>query len=132
MTKCSASDVQDQKRLVITVNRRGNVLTVNPGASKSLFGFNPTELVGRSLSSFLNSFDQWKAKYGEDASLLLLLCKMAGDLCDDSWRVGIRNPKKDQEEAARKQSGGKVIGMPRVLTLGLAELLHLCLAILEI
>jgi hypothetical protein len=93
---------------VITVNRKGQVLTVNTGASKSLFGFNPTELVGRPLSSFVNVFSQWKAKYGEDASLLLLLCKKAGEQCDDSWRVGIRNPKKDDEEAARSQSGGKV------------------------
>jgi len=82
----------DQSRLRLSIDACGNVLDVNAGASKALFGFNPVDLVGQPLCAFINVFEEWKAKFGEDNSLLVLLMQHVQDCSEASWRVGVSSP----------------------------------------
>lgn len=83
---------------MLTINHKGVVLSANPGASKLLFGINPSDLVGQHLSSFINVFQQWKKKFGEDDSLLMLLGMQAQDRNDTTFRAGIHPPENSHAE----------------------------------
>lgn len=98
----------DQQRLQLQLNHKGLVLSVNENASKAVFGFNPSELVGRPLAAFVNVFSQWKQKYGEDESLLVMLGVRAEQNCDVIYRVGVCNPYSEDELA--KGEGVSVSG----------------------
>jgi hypothetical protein len=89
----------DQQRLELQLNHKGIVLSVNPGASKSVFGFNPQDLVGRPLAAFVNLFSQWRGKFGEDESLLVMLGMRAEQGLDVIYRCGVHNPFSDEELA---------------------------------
>eukprot|EP00775_Hariotina_reticulata_P003515 gene3515-3785_t len=103
-----ASEVQllDQQRVELKLNHKGVVLGVNEHASKLVFGFAPTCLVGRQLSSFINMFSEWRQMYGEDESLLVMLGKRAEQKQDVVIRVGIHNPMTDSE-IMNSTSGGR-------------------------
>jgi hypothetical protein len=89
----------DQQRLKLQLNHKGIVLSVNPGASKSVFGFNPQDLVGRPLAAFVNLFSQWRGKFGEDESLLVMLGMRAEQGLNVTYRCGVHNPFSDEELA---------------------------------
>eukprot|EP00775_Hariotina_reticulata_P001355 gene1355-1696_t len=103
-----ASEVQllDQQRVELKLNHKGVVLGVNEHASKLVFGFAPTCLVGRQLSSFINMFSEWRQMYGEDESLLVMLSKRAEQKQDVVIRVGVHNPMTDNE-IMNSTSGGR-------------------------
>lgn len=73
------------------------MLSINEGASKIVFGFNPEDLVGRPLGSFLNLFDDWKQKFGDDESLLVMLGMRAEQNMDVTYRAGVHPPFSDAE-----------------------------------
>lgn len=84
----SEAQLLDQQRLELQLNHRGVVLAVNPGVSKAVFGFAPQELVGRPLAAFVNLFGQWRGKFGEDESLLVMLGMRAEQGQDVVYRWG--------------------------------------------
>lgn len=88
MLPASEAQLLDQQRLELQLNHRGVVLAVNPGASKAMFGFAPQELVGRRLAAFVNLFGQWRGKFGEDESLLVMLGMRAEQGQDVVYRWG--------------------------------------------
>lgn len=82
----------NQQRLELALNHRGTVLSLNPGASKAVFDVEPSELVGKPLSSFINVFGQWKAKYGSEEGLLTKLALRVEQSHDVVVRCGLHNP----------------------------------------
>eukprot|EP00883_Tetradesmus_obliquus_P002715 jgi/Sobl393_1/12921/SZX78204.1 len=95
----SEAQLLDQQRLELQLNHRGVVLAVNPGTSKAMFGFAPQELVGRRLAAFVNLFGQWRGKFGEDESLLVMLGMRAEQGQDVVYRCGVHTPFSDEELA---------------------------------
>jgi hypothetical protein len=95
----SEAQLLDQQRLKLQLNHKGIVLSVNPGASKSVFGFHPQDLVGRPLAAFVNLFSQWRGKFGEDESLLVMLGMRAEQGLDVIYRCGVHSPFNDAELA---------------------------------
>jgi len=53
--------------------------------------------MGRPLSAFINLFDAWRQKFGEDESLLVMLGVRAEQNLDVVLNVGIHNPTTDAE-----------------------------------
>jgi hypothetical protein len=104
----SEGQLLDQQRLELQLNHKGIVLAVNPGASKAVFGFNPQELVGRPLAAFVNLFSQWRGKFGEDESLLVMLGMRAEQGLDVVYRCGVHTPFSDDELA--RGAGGTAAG----------------------
>ena len=99
------ADRLDRQRLVLGVGEGGVVLTVNPGAPKSLFGFAPALLVGRRLSSFINVFREHVKQSGDETALLASLGVRALEGAnDDAWRVGVQMPKVEGAGAAGEQA----------------------------
>jgi hypothetical protein len=107
VTPSSESDLEDQQRMILQLNHKGVVLSVNHHAPKSMFGFPPSCLVGRPLATFINIFKEWREKFGEDESLLVLLGLRSGSNQDVVLRVGICNPMSDEEivQAQRAEAG---------------------------
>jgi hypothetical protein len=103
----SEGQLLDQQRLELQLNHKGIVLSVNPGASKAVFGFNPQELVGRPLAAFVNLFSQWRGKFGEDESLLVMLGMRAEQGLDVIYRCGVHTPFSDEELA---RGAGSTVG----------------------
>jgi hypothetical protein len=101
VTKATEDQRLDQHRMLLGINHRGNIVSVNAGASRSLFSFEGQQLVGQPLSSAIDIFTDWKQGHGEELSLLELLVGqlMASDpaatkvttVCA-SWRVGVHRP----------------------------------------
>jgi hypothetical protein len=167
VTKASASDKQDQRRLLLSVNYKGTILHVNTdaarlsvlgvtafdniyskagvcrnlqvpympklkpgciaiwllhscnamptlfaGTPKALYGFEPSQLVGRPLATAVDVFGQWRHQFNEDGSLLTLLAARAmdepsgqgsgskGTVAGPSWRVGVHLPVKNDDGIA--------------------------------
>eukprot|EP00879_Flechtneria_rotunda_P013062 GHRR01013642.1.p1 GENE.GHRR01013642.1~~GHRR01013642.1.p1 ORF type:complete len:1083 (+),score=308.01 GHRR01013642.1:2122-5370(+) len=144
--KASESARLDQQRLLLTVNHRGTVLDVNQGALRSMYGFTPSDLIGRPLAAVVDVFGLWRHEYQEDSSLLALLATQAmnesggcaggkgehrGYANGSSWRVGVHLPVKTDDAiaehaaqlaAAIKGGGqGSVVG---ATALGSDSLLH--------
>jgi hypothetical protein len=82
------------------------VLAVNAGASKAVFGVEPQELVGRPLSSLINVFGQWRAKFGDEESLLTTLALRVEQNHDVIVRCGLHNPFSEEEIQQRYGSSG--------------------------
>jgi hypothetical protein len=108
----SEGQLLDQQRLELQLNHKGIVLSVNPGASKAVFGFNPQELVGRPLAAFVNLFSQWQGKFGEDESLLVMLGMRAEQGLDVIYRCGVHTPFSDEELARGAGSTAGVGSVP--------------------
>ncbi len=70
----------DQRRLLLTLDQHSRVMAVNSGATRALFGFNPALLVSKRLADFVDVFEAWSSKYGQDTSLLALLAKVKSAL----------------------------------------------------
>eukprot|EP00775_Hariotina_reticulata_P003511 gene3511-3781_t len=87
----------DQQRVELRLNHKGVVVSVNENASKMVFGFAPSALVGRPLTTFVNMFSEWRQKFGDAESLLVMLGKRAEQKQDVVIRVGIHNPMTDNE-----------------------------------
>lgn len=49
-------------------------------------------IIGMKLGSFINVFEDWTARFGEDTSLLSGLWMRALEGTDDAWRVGVHVP----------------------------------------
>ncbi|GBF92718.1 hypothetical protein Rsub_05087, partial [Raphidocelis subcapitata] len=92
----------DSQRLVLAVGESGAVLSVNPGASRALFGFPPQALVGQRLSSFINVFREYaRSRRSDDAGLLTALGVRALEgATDEAWRVGVTAPGASEKGAA--------------------------------
>jgi len=101
VTKCTLADPADLKRISLTVNRQGRVLSIISAAGRSLFGFQPNDLVGQRLGNFVNVFATWRIKHGDEGSLLLLLLLLlsmrAEEHIEEAWRVGVHLPVTDEE-----------------------------------
>lgn len=93
----TASQLLDQQRVALQLNHKGVVLSINENASKAVFGFNPSDLVGRPLGSFCNLFHDWKERFGSDESLLILLGMRAQRNMDVIYRAGVHSPLTDIE-----------------------------------
>lgn len=106
----SAAQAADHQRLELSLNHRGVVLAVNAGASKALFGLQPSELVGLRLSAFVNLFGAWRARFGEEDSLLASLALRCEQGQDVVLRCGLHNPFSEAEIAQHYASGS---GAPR-------------------
>jgi hypothetical protein len=108
------------------------------GSSKALYGFDPSDVIGRPLASIVDVFGLWRRQFTEDQSLLGLLTHQAaantsagidaeaGGLmsADDDyssgggccWRVGVHLPvtsdgqivKHAEQLAEESSKGGKV------------------------
>jgi hypothetical protein len=101
----SESVLLDQQRLELSLDHRGIVLAVNEAATKSIFGVEPSELVGRPLSSFINVFGQWKATFGDEESLLTSLALRVEESHGVVLRCGLHNPFSDAEVLQRYGGG---------------------------
>lgn len=89
----------DQQRLSLTVDTKGTVLAIDSATPKSLFGFNPSDIISKPLGSFLHTFGQWKREgHGSDETLLSLLAVHAqlGN-AESAWRVGVHPPVSDDK-----------------------------------
>jgi hypothetical protein len=64
----------------------------------------PSELVGKPLSSFINVFGQWKAKYGSEEGLLTKLALRVEQSHEVVVRCGLHNPFSEVRE-------GRVLGV---------------------
>lgn len=98
-----------QQRVLLVLNHRGVVLSVNGAASKGVFGFSPAALVGRPLAAFVNVFTQWSVQHGDDAGLLMSLGLRAQAGRDVVFRAGVHTPFSDAELAtalAGSKAGG--------------------------
>ncbi|KAF8055488.1 tmcC [Scenedesmus sp. PABB004] len=102
----SEGQLLDQARLELSLNHRGVVLGVNAGAARGVFGFSPAELVGRPLPAFVNVFGQWRTKFGEDESLLVMLGMRAEQGQSVVLRVGVHCPLSDAELERGASSSG--------------------------
>jgi hypothetical protein len=91
------------------------------GASKALYGFEPTEVVGQPLAAVVDVFGLWRWQFTEDQSLLCLLASQAaadmsagteaevaglltaaaGGSGGSCWRVGVHLPMTSDELIAR-------------------------------
>lgn len=91
------------KRLILNINSRGTVLSVNNGAPKALFGFNPSDVIGRPIAAFVNVFGQWRRQFGGEESLLALLANRASDKGETAWRVGVHLPVADADIGTTQQ-----------------------------
>jgi hypothetical protein len=96
----------DSKRLLLSLNASGTIISIDSTlCSNKLFGFNPLELQGRTLSSCVQQVGDWVAQgHGSEADLLLLLlgaCS-AGASTQSSWRVGVRVPSSQGQDAQNK------------------------------
>jgi hypothetical protein len=116
----SSDEVQlDRQRLVLTLGLDGRVAAVNPGATKSLFGFNPKDLVGANVRSCVNVFGDWAKRFGEEGGLLTALGVRALEGADEAWRVGVVLPGTREAgeggQVRRWLGWGKGIGRVRVL-----------------
>eukprot|EP00878_Enallax_costatus_P033546 GHUV01037053.1.p1 GENE.GHUV01037053.1~~GHUV01037053.1.p1 ORF type:complete len:119 (-),score=22.09 GHUV01037053.1:80-436(-) len=84
--------------MLLQVNQHGVVLSVNKCTGQPVFGLEPSELVGRPLAAFVNVFAQWRQKYGEDVSLLAMLCMKAAEFPGSVVvRVGLHCPVEDDK-----------------------------------
>uniref|UniRef100_A0A383VUJ6 PAS domain-containing protein n=1 Tax=Tetradesmus obliquus TaxID=3088 RepID=A0A383VUJ6_TETOB len=114
VTKATEATRLDQRRLLLSVNHKGTILQVNAGAPKALYGFEPSELVGKPLAATVDIFGVWRHRFEEDGSLLALLAAQAmeetgagssgrSNAGSASWRVGVHLPKRDRLRAACMQ-----------------------------
>jgi hypothetical protein len=87
------------------------VLPCAVGTPKALYGFEPSQLVGRPLSAALDVFGHWRHHFGEDGSLLTLLAEhtmndavqgggSSSTAAGPSWRVGVHLPVKNDADIA--------------------------------
>ncbi|WIA20263.1 hypothetical protein OEZ85_006098 [Tetradesmus obliquus] len=114
----SKSAHADQLRLLLSVNYKGTILSVKPGASKALYGFDPSEAVGQPLAAVVDVFGLWRRQFAEDQSLLCLLASQAaadmsgaeaelegssgaGGSGGGCWRVGVHLPVTSDELIAK-------------------------------
>lgn len=81
---------------------------------KALYGFEPSQLLGRPLAAALDVFGHWRHHFGEDGSLLALLAEHSMDeesvqgsgsggrssAVGPSWRVGVHLPVKSDDDIA--------------------------------
>ncbi|GBF97004.1 hypothetical protein Rsub_09801 [Raphidocelis subcapitata] len=103
----SSDEVQlDRQRMVLRLAPDGRVESVNPGATRALFGFNPSDAVGQPLRSVVNVFGDWAKKMGEEGSLLTALGVRALEGADESWRVGVMLPGREGQQAEDSAVGG--------------------------
>jgi hypothetical protein len=77
-----------------------------------LYGFEPSQLVGRPLAAAVDVFGHWRHQFQEDGSLLTLLAARAmddssgqgsgskGSVAGPSWRVGVHLPVKIDDDIA--------------------------------
>ncbi|WIA34679.1 hypothetical protein OEZ86_012993 [Tetradesmus obliquus] len=114
VAKASASDEQGQRRLLLSINHKGTILQVNKDTPKALYGFEPSQLLGRPLAAALDVFGHWRHHFGEDGSLLALLAEHSMDeesvqgsgsggrssAVGPSWRVGVHLPVKSDDDIA--------------------------------
>ena len=70
----------------------------------------PQSLVGLPLRAFVNVFEDWNARFGEDTSLLSGLWVRALEDADDTWRVGVHVPGGSSADAkhAQVRSGARL------------------------
>lgn len=87
------------------------MLVVAAGAPKALYGFEPSELIGRPLAATIDVFGRWRHQFGGDESLLGVLAAQAleeaqGDslgaggkasAAGCAWRVGVHLPVKSDD-----------------------------------
>lgn len=99
MYPASSTDLLDSQRVELQLNHRGVVVSVNEHAGKAVFGFQPQDLVGRPLASFVNLFSLWKQQFSEDESLLTMLATRAEQNLDVIYRAGVHSPYSDGEVA---------------------------------
>ncbi|KAI8474715.1 MAG: hypothetical protein J3K34DRAFT_518018 [Monoraphidium minutum] len=115
VTPSSDAECLDRQRLVLGVGESGAVLSVNPGAAKALFGFQPQMLVGRHLSSFLTVFRDYKAQAGgrdNGVGLLTALGMRALEgATDDAWRVGVAVPKDGKDGATASEAASSALAV---------------------
>jgi len=105
--RASSDEVQlDRQRMVLSMGADGRVVAVNRGATKSLFGFNPRELIGKPVRTCVNVFGDWAKKFGEEGSLLTALGVRALEGADESWRVGVVLPG-TKEGGQQVRAGGR-------------------------
>lgn len=97
MTKSSDAAQVAQKCMLLRINQHGTVLSVDAASPKALFGFSPTDLVGRPLAAFVDVFGSWRRQFGEDASLLMMLGVHAQQKGESAWRVGVTQPVADAD-----------------------------------
>jgi hypothetical protein len=81
------------------------------GTPKALYGFDPSQLVGRPLAAAVDVFGHWRHQFAEDGSLLTLLAARvmdqapgqgsgSGVVVGPSWRVGVHLPVKNDDDIA--------------------------------
>lgn len=81
------------------------MLATNPGATKSVFGIEPSELVGKPLASFVNLFGQWRAKYGSEENLLTMLALRVEQNHEVVVRCGLHTPFTEVRDLRRTIAG---------------------------
>ncbi|PNW74156.1 hypothetical protein CHLRE_13g587550v5 [Chlamydomonas reinhardtii] len=93
VSKVGQDEIHDEKRLVITANFNGQVVSVErPEAS--VFDFVAGDLVGTSLCDTVDIFADWRERNGESQLQLLILALLdkEHEMPGTSWRVRVKPP----------------------------------------
>ncbi|PNW76743.1 hypothetical protein CHLRE_11g469500v5 [Chlamydomonas reinhardtii] len=91
--RVSAEEVFDEKRIVLTCDLAGHVLSVSRPDS-DLFGFPAANLPGSSLFESIDIFREWVERNGEAQLSLLMLALLdkEQEMPGTSWRVKVTEP----------------------------------------
>ncbi|GLI60701.1 hypothetical protein VaNZ11_002794 [Volvox africanus] len=98
--KVPAEELFREKRLVLTADFSGKVLTVSPFDS-TVFEFPGLSLVGTNLAESVDIFADWRQRSGESQMQLILLALLykEQEMPGTSWRVRVHAPE-DARDAA--------------------------------
>lgn len=102
----------NDKRLVVSVDQFGTVVSVQPGSRESLFGFTQDQVLGQRLSAFVDVFEMWEQKYPDDelGMMVHMLWHAPEHLTQGvSWRVGVKQP-------STKRAVYPSLHMPAIMT----------------
>lgn len=75
VTKVPAEEVLCEKRMVVTTDFAGRILTISPRDS-NLFDFPASDVLGLQLHEVIDIFDDWRQRSGEMGPQMLLLAQL--------------------------------------------------------
>ncbi|GIL56338.1 hypothetical protein Vafri_11716 [Volvox africanus] len=91
--KVTPEEVLREKRLVLTADFTGKILTVTP-ADSGVFEFRALSLLGTNLAESIDVFADWRKRSGETQMQMILLALLGKEqeMPGTSWRVRVHEP----------------------------------------
>ncbi|GIL88290.1 hypothetical protein Vretifemale_16221 [Volvox reticuliferus] len=91
--KVTPEEMFREKRLVLTTDFTGKILTVSP-ADSAVFEFRALSLLGTNLAESIDIFADWRQRSGETQMQMILLALLGKEqeMPGTSWRVRVHEP----------------------------------------